>query len=120
MDYYFTQYPFALRAFILCLILVNLLCWAEAMNLIHAARLLCCAHTVSFLQSLLQRLLTPFILLTSQAPAFLCAGLPPIAFFLLWAGALKAAALVALAPLAAFLLHLLIVAVSCLLMGWTE
>lgn len=120
MNYCFAHLPTAARSLILIVIIVNLACWREAHSLIYAALIQCHARTANRIQAFLQRLLLVPILLTSVLPLMLCSVGQLLAVWLLWAGDLRVAALLAVSPILAFLLHLLVILASCLLIGLVE
>ena len=120
MAYLIEHFPTAITALTVLLLLVNLLCRGEAEGLFAAAVLHCAARPSSRLQAVLQWLLRPLMLFTAVLPMALGSFVQVVTLYELWSGNLLNAALLALSPLVAFLLHLLILAASCLLLGLAE
>ena len=120
MSHLIEHYPTAIKVITFSLITVNLLCRGEAEELFPPAVLQCAAQLSNQVQAILQWLLRPLILLTGVLPMFLCSVGQLLAAWLLWTGDIGAAAMLAVSPLLAFLLHLLVMAASCLLMGLAE
>ena len=117
---FITHYPTLVRLLISLLIFVNLLCGEDAYALIDAALKQCHARTSNHLQQKLQRLLFLPTMLTSLFPVLLCTVGQILAALLLSAGDLPMAALFASLPLLAFVVHLLVLAGGCLVLGLLE